>query len=123
MPIEKDPWDVPLEEKVELLRSVTARCRRRRAVLFAIATAGFEYEWKYPGHQRRIVHRAGVSLHQLQRLDATARTGAQVKTRNYERLAGAGYEFLAQVRSARATPIASPPKRSNTRWPKPVGQG
>ena len=30
-------------------------------------------------------------------LDATARTGSQVKTRSYERLAAAGYEFLAQV--------------------------
>ena len=47
VPFEKDPWSVPLEQKVELLRSVTSAIQKTPGVLFANATAGFEYEWKF----------------------------------------------------------------------------
>src|SRR5262249_54967889 len=45
--IQKDPWDVPLEEKIELLRSVTTTMQKNPSVLFAVANVGFEHEWKY----------------------------------------------------------------------------
>ena len=93
MPFEKDPWTVPLEEKVELLRGVTAAIQKTPGILFATATAGFEYEWKY------LATSEGSFIEQLFRFcncsaSATARTGTQVKTRNYEQASGGGYEFL-----------------------------
>jgi len=47
VPIQQDPWDVPLEEKIALLRGVTATMQKNPVVLFAEATVGFEHEWKY----------------------------------------------------------------------------
>jgi len=94
--IEKDPWAVPLEEKIDLLRGVTATMQKNPSVLFAVASVGFEHEWKYLATSEgsfieQVFHFTNCNL------DATARTGSQVKTRSYERLAGAGYEFLTQV--------------------------
>src|SRR5215510_11825380 len=43
MPSGKDPWSVPLEEKVEHLRAVTAAIQKTPGVIFGTATAGFEY--------------------------------------------------------------------------------
>src|SRR5215204_5989658 len=88
--IQKDPWQVPLEEKIELLRSVTATMQKNTSVPFAVATVGFEHEWKYLATSEgsfieQVFHFTNCSL------EATARTGTQVKTRSYERLAGAGY--------------------------------
>src|SRR6478672_11256290 len=45
--IEKDPWSVPLEEKVEHLRTVTGTMQKNSSVLFAVASMSFEHEWKY----------------------------------------------------------------------------
>jgi hypothetical protein len=47
VPIQKDPWDVPLEEKIDMLRGVTATMQKNPSVLFAVASVGFEHEWKY----------------------------------------------------------------------------
>ena len=47
VPIQKDPWEVPLEEKIDMLRGVTATMQKNPSVLFAVATVGFEHEWKY----------------------------------------------------------------------------
>src|SRR3954462_3327976 len=96
VPIQKDPWEVPLEEKIELLRGATATMQKNASVLFAVASVGFEHEWKYLATSEgsfieQVFHFTNCNL------DATARTGSQVKTRSYERLAGAGYEFLTQV--------------------------
>ena len=93
MPFEKDPWTVPLEEKVELLRGVTTAIQKTPGILFATATAGFEYEWKY------LATSEGSYIEQLFRFcncsaSATARSGSQVKTRNYDQALGGGYEFL-----------------------------
>src|SRR5262245_3652485 len=44
--IDKDPWTVPLEEKIALLRSVTSTLQKNRSVLFGICSVGFEQEWK-----------------------------------------------------------------------------
>ena len=107
MPFEKDPWSVPLEEKMDLLRGVTTAIQKTPGILFAIATAGFEYEWKYLATSEgsfveQLFHFCNCSA------SATARTGTQVKTRNYEKAAGGGYEYSAHVRSSR-------PGRTNRR--------
>ena len=94
--IEKDPWSVPLEEKVEHLRTVTATMQKNPAVMFAVASMSFEHEWKYLATSdgsfiEQVFHFTGCEA------DATARTGQQVKTRGYAQLGGAGYEFLLKA--------------------------
>ena len=42
VPIQKDPWDVPLEEKIDLLRGVTATMQKNPSVLFAVASRSEE---------------------------------------------------------------------------------
>jgi TldD protein len=121
MPFEKDPWSVPLEEKVELLRGVTSAIQKTPGILFANATAGFEYEWKY------LATSEGSFIEQLFHFcncsaAATARTGTQVKTRNYERAAGGGYEFLTKCDlPGQAERIAAEAIEHSKA--KPVGQG
>jgi TldD protein len=121
MPFTTDPWSVPLEEKVEHLRQVTSAMQKTPGVLFANATAGFEYEWKFLATSEgsvieQVFHFCNCSA------AATARTGTQVKTRNYERLAGAGYEFLATADlPAQAERIAAEAVEHSKA--KPVGQG
>jgi TldD protein len=94
--IEKDPWSVPLEEKVEHLRNVTSTMQKNASVLFAVASMSFEHEWKYLATSEgsfieQVFHFADCVA------EATARTGTQVKTRSFERLGGAGYEFLVKA--------------------------
>src|SRR5262249_47425469 len=94
--IEKDPWAVPLEEKIEHLRKVTGTMQKNPSVLFAVASVGFENEWKY------LATSEGSFIEQVFHFvnfeaDATARTGTQVKTRSYAGMAGAGYEFLEKT--------------------------
>src|SRR5262245_57858796 len=91
--IERDPWAVPLEEKIDHLRAVSATLQKNPAVLFAVVSASFEHEWKY------LATSEGSFIEQVFHFtsceaDATARTGTQVKTRSYGQLAAAGYEFL-----------------------------
>ena len=88
--------------------------QKNPAVLFAAATAGFEYEWKVLATSEgsfieQVFHFMNCSA------TATARSGTQVKTRNYERLAGAGYEFLVKA-DLPVKPSRSRPRRSSTRW-------
>src|SRR6478672_8364285 len=90
VPIQKDPWEVPLEEKIDMLRGVTATMQKNPSVLFAVASVGFEHEWKYLATSEgsfieQVFHFTNCEI------DATARTGQQVKTRNYGRLGAAGY--------------------------------
>ena len=121
MPFEKDPWSVPLEEKVEFLRAVTSAIQKTQGILFANATAGFEYEWKY------LATSEGSFIEQLFHFcncsaSATARTGSQVKTRNYERAAGGGYEYLIKSDlPGHAERIATEAIEHSKA--KPVGQG
>lgn len=94
--IDTDPWDVPLEEKVDQLRSVNAIMQKNASVLFGVAAMSFEHEWKY------LATSEGSFIEQVFHFidcyaEATARTGTQVKTRSYERLGGAGYEFLLKA--------------------------
>jgi TldD protein len=121
VPIQKDPWEVPLEEKIDMLRGVTATMQKNPSVLFAVASVGFEHEWKYLATSEgsfieQVFHFVSCDI------DATARTGSQVKTRNYGRLAGGGYEFLAQVDlPGNAERVAAEAVEHS--MAKPVGQG
>ena len=121
VPIQKDPSEVPLEEKIDMLRGVTATMQKDPSVLFAVASVGFEHEWKYLATSEgsfieQVFHFTNCNL------DATARTGSQVKTRSYERLAGSGYEFLAQVDlPGNAERVAAEAVEHSTA--KPVGHG
>ncbi len=104
-----------------MLRGVTATMQKNPSVLFAVASVGFEHEWKYLATSEgsfieQVFHFANCNL------DATARTGSQVKTRSYERLAGSGYEFLAQVDlPGNAERVAAEAVEHS--MAKPVGQG
>ena len=119
--IEKDPWTVPLEEKVEHLRSVCSTMQKNPAVMFAVATTSFEHEWKY------LATSEGSFIEQEFHFtscdaSATARIGTQVKTRTFERLAGAGYEFLVKAyMPGKAEQIAAEAVEHS--MAKPVGQG
>ena len=119
--IEKDPWAVPLEEKVEHLRAVCSNMQKNPAVMFAVASASFEHEWKY------LATSEGSFIEQVFyftscEASATARTGTQVKTRDFESVAGAGYEFLlAADMPGKAEQIAAEAVEHS--MAKPVGQG
>src|SRR4029450_7828202 len=77
-PIEKDPWTVPLEEKVEHLRTVTSTMQKNPSVLFAEATMSFEHEWKYlASTEGSFIEQVFYSI--SCEAEATARTGSQVK--------------------------------------------
>ena len=68
---------VPLEEKIDMLRGVTATLQKNPAVLFAVASVGFEHEWKYLATSEgsfieQVFHFTNCSI------DATARTRRSV---------------------------------------------
>jgi TldD protein len=119
--IEKDPWTVPLEEKIEHLRAVSAALQKNPSVVYAIVTAGFENEWKY------LATSEGSFIEQVfhfisYEADATARTGTQVKQRCFGQMAGAGYEFLIDANLlGRAERIAAEAVEHS--MAKPIGQG
>ena len=104
-----------------MLRGVTATMQKNPSVLFAVASVGFEHEWKYLATSEgsfieQVFHFIDCSL------EATARTGTQVKTRSYDRLAGSGYEFLAQVDlPGNAERVAAEAVEHS--MARPVGQG
>ena len=122
MPFEVDPWTVPLEEKVELLRSVTAAIQENAGhPLLLPRTPGSRTQWKY------LATSEGSFIEQLFRFcncsaAATARSGAQVKTRTYEQASGGGYEFLKNFNpSGQADRVAAEAIEHSKA--KPVGQG
>jgi TldD protein len=70
--------------------------QKNKDVLFANAAANFNYEWKYPGDHRGVVHRAGVVLHRVQHERDGERDG-QVKTRTYNPgTETKGWEFFTE---------------------------
>jgi TldD protein len=119
--IEKDPWTVPLEEKIEHLRSVCSTMQKNSAVMFAVAMTSFEHEWKYLATSEGSFIEQEFHFTSCE-ASATARTGTQVKTRTLERLAGAGYEFLVKAdMPGKAEQIAAEAVEHS--MAKPVGQG
>ncbi len=67
MPFENDPWTVPLEEKVELLRGVTSGDSEDAWRSLRDRDGRVRVRVEVPRHQRRLVHRTAVPLLQLQR--------------------------------------------------------
>jgi TldD protein len=73
---EKDPWECRSRRKSSMLRGVTATMQKNPSVLFAVATRGFEHEWKYLATSEgsfieQVFHFTNCEL------DATARTGSR----------------------------------------------
>jgi TldD protein len=98
-PFEKNPFDVPVREKLELLRQAAHEIKQEQRVFAAVATLWFRSEDKY------FASSEGSSIQQLvihtfPRLAATAVDFLQgiTRTRNYvpEPLE-AGWEYVAQL--------------------------
>jgi TldD protein len=96
-PHERDPFTVPLEEKLALLTEATSALQKNTQVLFANAYVSFSHDWKF------LVTSEGSFIEQSLYYcscgcAATARHGSQVKTRVYTPgAATAGYEFLVKA--------------------------
>lgn len=97
-PIDTDPFDIPLEDKVAALVAVSTAMQKNKGVLFATAQAGFKREWKF------LATSEGSFIEQLVyyatcQMSATARHERQVKTRTYSPdSASRGYEHFANAR-------------------------
>src|SRR5690606_21514220 len=97
-PHERDPFTVPLEEKLTLLTEATSAIQKHAQVIFANAYASFSHDWKF------LVTSEGSFIEQSLYYcscgcAATARSSkGQVKTRVYTPGAStAGYEFLVNA--------------------------
>ena len=95
--------------------------QKNPSVLFAVASVGFEHEWKYLATSEgsfieQVFHFTDCNL------DATARTGSQVKTRSYERLAGSRLRVPGEGRlPGNAERVAAEAVEHS--MAKPVGRG
>jgi TldD protein len=81
-PIERDAWEVPLEEKLALLVRTTDVMQKNPDVIFANAAMNFNYEWKFLATSEgsfieQVSHYASCGM------SATARKNGVVKTRTY----------------------------------------
>ncbi|BCS33360.1 hypothetical protein TBR22_A25870 [Luteitalea sp. TBR-22] len=96
-PHERDPFEVPLEEKLAILTEATSEIQKNKQILFATAQVSFSHDWKF------LVTSEGSFIEQSLYYcscgtSATARTKGQVKTRIYTPGAStAGYEFLVKA--------------------------
>ncbi len=96
-PHRRDPFTVPLEEKLALLTETTSELQKHQQVLFANAWVSFAHDWKFLAtsegsfiEQSLFYCSCGCA--------ATAREGTRVKTRIYTPGAStAGYEFLVDA--------------------------
>jgi TldD protein len=94
-PIERDSWEVPLEEKLALLVRTTDAMQKNQDVLFANAAMNFNYEWKFLATSEgsfieQVSHYTACSM------SATARRDGVVKTRTYNPgTETRGWEFVA----------------------------
>ncbi|MCL4811032.1 MAG: TldD/PmbA family protein [Vicinamibacteraceae bacterium] len=121
-PIERDPFEVPLEEKIAMLAEVSLALKKNPGVLFGSAQAGFKHEWKF------LATSEGSFIEQdlryaTCRCSATARHQGQVKTRTYSpSSASRGYEFVVNARLAdHAERVAA--EAVEHAMAKPVGSG
>jgi TldD protein len=95
-PARKDGFAIPLEEKLAYLRQVTAALRKPQGVMFATASVGLNYEWKFLATSEgsfieQVLHWSSCSA------NATARHQGQVKTRSYSPgTSTRGYEFIEE---------------------------
>jgi TldD protein len=120
--IEKDPFTVPLEERVAYLRAITAAMRKNPAVRFANAGMSFSREWKFLATSEgsfieQVLYYATPSM------SATAIAGGQVKTRSLSiGSASKGYEhIIAADMPGQAERVAAEAVEHSLA--KPVGSG
>jgi TldD protein len=120
--IEKDPFTVPLEERVAYLRAITAAMRKNPAVQFANAGMSFSREWKFLATSEgsfieQVLYYATPSM------SATAIAGGQVKTRSLSiGSASKGYEYIiAADMPGQAERVAAEAVEHSLA--KPVGSG
>jgi TldD protein len=96
-PLEKDPFDVPLEEKIAYLASVTSAMQQNKQVMFANAQAGFKREWKFLATSEGSFIEQNI-YYTTAACSATARYQGQVKTRTYSADSSSrGYEHLTKA--------------------------
>lgn len=94
--IERDPWSVPLEEKVALLVKTTESMQKNKDVIFANAAMNFNQEWKFLATTEgsfieQVSHFSAASI------SATARRDGAVKTRTYNPgTETRGWEFITE---------------------------
>ena len=96
VPIEKDPFDVPLDEKIAYLLKINEAMLENKDIIRAQASMSFDFEWKY------LATSEGSYLEQeiwrtAPRITAIARKDGQVKSRNFVvPPKTAGYEVVEQ---------------------------
>jgi TldD protein len=96
-PFEKDPFDIPLEEKIAYLTSVTSKMQENKGVMFATAQAGFKREWKFLATSEGSFIEQNI-YYTTASCSATARNGGQVKTRTYSGdSSSVGYEHVTKT--------------------------
>jgi TldD protein len=94
--VERDPWSVPLEEKVALLVQATQGMQKNKDVIFANAAMNFNHEWKFLATTEgsfieQVFYYTSVSM------SATARRDGSVKTRVYNPGSQTrGWEFIVE---------------------------
>ena len=81
-PIEKDPFEVPLGEKIDYLAAITATMQKNKDVRFATAQAGVKREWKFLATSEGSFIEQNIYYSTCQ-CSATARIGGQTKIRTY----------------------------------------
>ena len=121
VPIQKDPWGCRSKRRSIMLRGVTATMQKNSSVLFAVASVGFEHEWKY------LATSEGSFIEQVFHF-----TNCNPRRDRAHRQPGEDPQLRAPCRQrrrvlarpiCRATPSASRPKPSSTRWPSPSARG
>ena len=115
-PIEKDPFEIPLGEKIDYLAAITATMQKNKDVRFATAQAGVKREWKFLATSEGSFIEQNIYYTTCQ-CSATARIGGQTKTRTYRATARRAAGSTCSRRTCRSMPSASRRKRSSTRWP------
>ncbi|MCL4811034.1 MAG: TldD/PmbA family protein [Vicinamibacteraceae bacterium] len=98
VPITRDPFEVPLDEKIQFLLAVNEALLKNKDVVRVQSRMSFDYEWKY------LATSEGSYIEQeiwrtAPGFSATARKGRQVKTRSYTVAPRtAGYEVVLEGR-------------------------
>jgi TldD protein len=121
-PIEKDPFEVPLGEKIDYLAAITATMQKNKDVRFATAQAGVKREWKFLATSEGSFIEQNIYYTTCQ-CSATARIGGQTKTRTYSGDSmSRGWEHVTQANMpAHAERVAA--EAVEHAMAKPVGAG
>jgi len=95
-PIKVDPWDIPLEDKVNELVLITQTMQKTSGVFMATAAVNFNYEWKFLATTEGSFIEQ-VSYFTAASMTATAMRDGQVKSRTYNPgTETRGWEFFTE---------------------------